>query len=138
MSEKDTLTVQAELDQLPAVLSFVDEHLEEAGCSMKAQIQVDLAIEELYVNIAHYAYRGKKGEAQISVRLDPEERIFEIEFRDSGVPFDPLAKPDPDITLSAEERRIGGLGIFMAKKNLDELSYARENGQNVLTARKKL
>lgn len=138
MSEKDTLTVQAELDQLPAVLSFVDEHLEEAGCSMKAQIQVDLAVEELYVNIAHYAYHGKKGEAQISVRFDPEERIFEIEFRDSGVPFDPLAKPDPDITLSAEERRIGGLGIFMAKKNLDELSYARENGQNVLTARKKL
>ncbi len=138
MSENNTLTVPAEISQLPAVISHVEERLEEIGCPMKELIRINVAVEELFVNIAHYAYGDKKGEASISVDGDPEERIVEIQFRDSGIPFDPSAKPDPDISLTADKRQVGGLGIFMAKKNMDEMIYVRENGQNILTIRKKL
>ena len=138
MTGKNILTVPAEINQLPAVISFVEEQLEGSGCSVKTSVQISVAVEELFVNIAHYAYPGKKGEATICITVDLEKRVLEIEFRDDGIPFDPLARPDPNTSLSAEARRIGGLGIFMAKKNLDEMVYTRENGQNILTVRKKI
>ena len=138
MSGNDILTVPAEISRLPEVLAFIDERLEAAGCPVRTQIQIDVAVEELYVNIAHYAYSPGKGKAAIRTAFDPETRVFEIEFRDRGNPFDPLARPDPDVTLSAEKRRIGGLGIFMAKKSLDELVYSREDGENILRARKRI
>ena len=138
MCENDTLTIPAEIRHLPAVLSFVEGHLEKAGCSMKDMIRINVAVEEIFVNIANYAYADKNGQAAIRMKTDPEEHIVEIEFRDSGIPFDPLAKPDPDTSLSADDRKIGGLGIFMAKKNMDEMIYTREDGQNILTIRKKL
>ncbi len=138
MTEKNILTVPAEISQLPAVISFVEEQLEDSDCSLKTSVQISVAVEELFVNIAHYAYPDKKGDATICITVDWEKRIVEIEFRDDGIPFDPLARPDPNISLSAEARRIGGLGIFMAKKNLDEMVYTRENGQNILTVRKKI
>ena len=132
----NTLTVEARTENLDQVLAFVEQNLEAAGCSMKAQMQISVAVEEIYVNIAHYAYTPETGKAVI--RMTAEGGTAEIEFRDRGVPFDPLARPDPDVTLSAKERGIGGLGIYMVKKSMDEVLYRYEGGENILTIRKKL
>ena len=138
-SNQVTLKIPADLKKLTDVLLFIDDQLKNIGCSLKTQMMIDIVVEELFVNIAHYAYRNNgMGEAVISVQkhLDPAEII--IEFRDNGIPFNPLEKEDPDVTLSAEKRKIGGLGIFMVKKNVDDIKYRRENGQNILTIMKKL
>ncbi len=132
------LTVDALVSNLDQVLAFVDGQLETMDCSMKAQMQIDVAVEEIYVNIANYAYAPETGKAYISVRPDPDNASVTIEFRDNGIPFDPLAKADPDVTLSAEERKIGGLGIYMVKKSMDAMEYSRKDGQNILTITKKL
>ncbi|MBQ1924338.1 MAG: ATP-binding protein [Lachnospiraceae bacterium] len=134
----EALRIKALTDNLDRVLQYVDTALELMGCSMKNQIQIDMAVEELFVNIAHYAYKGTAGDAVILAGPDPKTGILRITFRDWGVPFDPLAKTDPDISLSVEEREIGGLGIFMAKKIMDTMDYKYENGQNVLTMTKKI
>lgn len=134
----EALRIKALTDNLDRVLQYVDTALELMGCSMKNQIQIDMAVEELFVNIAHYAYKGAAGDAVILAGPDPKTGILRITFRDWGVPFDPLAKTDPDISLSVEEREIGGLGIFMAKKIMDTMDYKYENGQNVLTMTKKI
>lgn len=132
------LTLEAKLDALEQVLAFVDGELEAVDCPMKAQIQIDIAVEEIFVNIAHYAYAPATGMATIQVDLQPEPRRVLITFIDRGVPYDPLAKPDPDVALSAEDRQIGGLGIFMVKKSMDEMQYAYTDGQNRLTLVKNL
>ena len=132
----NTLTVAAKIENLDQVLAFLEKHLEAADCSMKAQTQICVAAEELFVNIAHYAYKPDTGEAVISIAMENGYAV--IEFRDKGIPFDPLAKADPDVTLSAEKRQIGGLGIYMVKKSMDEVRYRRENGENILTILKKL
>lgn len=132
------LTLEANLDNLDDVLAFVDTHLEEAGCSMRTQTQIDIAVEELFVNIASYAYIPDKGDATVRIDTETEPGTVSITLIDSGIPYDPLSRPDPDITLSAEERQIGGLGIYMVKKSMDGMFYSRENGHNVLTIRKKL
>jgi anti-sigma regulatory factor (Ser/Thr protein kinase) len=134
----EALRIKALTDNLDRVLQYVDAALEIMGCSMKNQIQIDMAVEELFVNIAHYAYKGTVGDAVIIAGPDPKSGILRITFRDWGIPFDPLAKTDPDISLSVEEREIGGLGIFMAKKVMDTMDYRYENGQNVLTMTKKI
>ena len=134
----EALRIKALTDNLDRVLQYVDTALELMGCSMKNQIQIDMAVEELFVNIAHYAYKGTAGDAVILAGPDPKTGILRITFRDWGIPFDPLAKTDPDISLSVEEREIGGLGIFMAKKIMDTMDYKYENGQNVLTMTKKI
>ncbi len=131
------LEINAEVSNLAAVSAFVDEQLEAADCSMKSQMQIDLAIEEIFVNIASYAYAPGKGKAVISVDIS-EDRTASIIFEDSGVPYDPLAKEDPDITLSAQERTVGGLGIFMVKKSMDDMKYEYSEGKNILTLVKKL
>ena len=139
MSEKYELNVTAIDAELQHVSEFISGHLEAAGCSMKAAMQLDVAVEEIFVNIAHYAYVPDTGYAHISIEIeDSDPKVAVIEFRDGGKPFDPLAKPDPDITLSAEERGIGGLGIYMVKKSMDEVTYRYENSQNILTIKKSL
>ena len=130
------LTVQATVESLQAVTDFVDAQLEAVDCSMKAQTQIDIAIDELFANIAHYAYGEGTGDATVRFDFDESTRMASITFVDSGVPFDPLEKADPDVTLSAEERAIGGLGIFMVKKTMDKLEYSYENGFNILTIHK--
>ena len=132
------LTVDALVSNLDQVLAFVDSQLETMDCSMKTQMQIDVAVEEIYVNIANYAYAPATGKAWISVRPDPDTASVTIEFRDSGTPFNPLDKADPDVTLSAEERKIGGLGLYMVKKSMDHMDYCRRDGQNILTITKKL
>ena len=101
-------------------------------------MQINVSVEEIFVNIAHYAYSDKIGEAVIEVEIDDEPKTITITFIDSGVKYDPLAKPDPDVTLSAKDRKIGGLGIFMTKKFMDELSYEYRDGQNVFSMKKKI
>ena len=132
------ITVDATLDNLEVVQNFVSEELESQGCSMKVMMQIEIAVEEIYVNIVHYAYNPEIGKATIRCEVTEDPMQVIIQFMDSGVPFDPLAKEDADITLSAEERQIGGLGIFMVKKSMDEVTYEYKNGQNILRIRKEL
>ena len=127
------LTLEATLENLTKVIGFLEERLEEAGCPMKAQMQITIAAEEIYVNIASYAYAPGTGEATVRFEITDAPTAARITFIDGGVPFDPLAKADPDVTLSAEERNIGGLGIYMTKKTMDEVRYAYKDGKNVLT-----
>ena len=132
------VVVEALKENLGEVSAFVDSHLEEIDCPIKAQMQLDIAVEELFVNIANYAYTPDTGKATIRLEINEEPLSVSITFIDNGVPYDPLAKADPDITLSAEERAIGGLGIFMVKKSMDDMFYEYKDSQNVLTIVKKL
>lgn len=130
------LKITALTENLPQVLAFVDEQLEAADCPMKVQMQIEIAVEEIFVNIAHYAYEDEDGIATIRVDVQGQPPSADITFIDSGVPYDPLAKTDPDVTLSAEERQIGGLGIFLVKKSMDDVIYEYSDGQNILTLKK--
>lgn len=149
MSVKE-LTVEAKIDNLHRVIAFADQRLEELGCSNGAQIAIDLALEELFVNVASYAYQ-KEGQEKpdqyrsseqelVSIRVEDAEDplCVDVTIVDYGVPFDPLAREDPDITLSAEKRRIGGLGIFLVKKSMDHVHYEFKDGKNILTFKKYL
>ena len=170
---KKTLTVGAVVENLSQVIEFIESNLEEVGCGMKTQTQIEVSVEELFVNIAHYAYSGAVGGASDTVRngtanascatgekgasyatstaeaaknsigsatitfdFASETRTVVISLIDSGVPYNPFVKPDPDITLSVEERQIGGLGIFMVKKNMDEVLYSFAEGKNITTIKK--
>ncbi len=130
------LTLPATLENIAAVTDFVNEQLEEIDCPIKAQMQIDIAIDELFGNIAHYAYNPETGPATVRVEVEKDPISVIVTFIDRGVPYDPLKKDDPDITLSADERKIGGLGIFMVKKTMDEISYEYKDGQNILRIRK--
>jgi anti-sigma regulatory factor (Ser/Thr protein kinase) len=134
----DEITVQADVKNLGAVQGFIEERLEAAECSMKAQVQIGVAVEEIYVNICHYAYKDKGGSGDATVKMRVEDGMAEIVFEDSGIQYDPLANEEPDITLSAEERQIGGLGIFITRKTMDDVSYEYKDGKNNLTLRKKI
>ena len=129
-------TFPAKTEVLPDVLGFVEETLERYECPMKIQMAVCVAIEEVFVNIARYAYSGSEGQVTLGIGFDEASRTVTFRMADRGIPFDPLKKPDPDITLSAEERDIGGLGIFITKKTMDQVTYAYENGENILTMTK--
>ena len=131
-------TFPAKTEALPDILGFVEETLEGYGCSMKIQMAVSVAIEEVFVNVARYAYGDGEGDMNLGIWFDKENRTITFRMTDKGVPFDPTKKPDPDITLSAEEREIGGLGIFIAKQTMDSVTYAYENGKNILTMIKTL
>ena len=130
------LVIEARTENLNQVLSFVDAELEKHDCSMKTQMQIDIAVEEIFVNIAHYAYNPSIGVATIRVEVEEEPLAVSLTFIDNGVPYDPLKREDPDVTLSAEERQIGGLGIFMVKKSMDDVTYDYKDGKNILTIRK--
>ena len=132
------LTVDATIENIEKVTDFVNEELEKLDCPMKAQIQIDVAIDELFGNIAHYAYNPNVGTATIRMEVVQDPMAVVLTFIDHGIPYDPLAKEDPDIKLSAEERKIGGLGIYMVKKSMDEITYEYKAGQNILRIKKNL
>lgn len=132
------LTIEARVKNLSQVIQFVDRILESADCPMKTQMQIDIAVEEIFVNIAHYAYAPGKGDATLRMEITGDPATAVLVFTDSGVPYNPLLKEDPDVSLPAFQRKIGGLGIFMAKKNVDEMSYEYKDGCNVLTLKKRL
>ena len=134
----DKIIVEAKVEKLDAVLDFVNKKLEDNDCPMKTQIQIDVAVEEIFVNIASYAYAPGEGDATIEAEIYDDPLRIAIRFTDSGMPYDPLAKEDPDVTLSVEERQIGGLGIYMVKKSMDEVAYEHKDGNNVFTIIKNL
>ncbi len=131
------ITVDATFENIELVTDFVNEVLESWDCPMKAQIQIDIAIDELFGNIARYAYAPGVGKATVRVELSEDENAAVVTFIDNGVAYDPLKKDDPDTTLSAEDRDVGGLGIFIVKKSMDDMVYSYEDGQNVLKITKK-
>ena len=132
------LVIEADRMNLPEVQMFIDEQLEEAGCPMLTQIAIDVAVEEIFVNIASYAYGDDSGNAVVQVTMREKPFSVEITFIDSGVQYDPLAKADPDTTLSAKERKKGGLGIYMVKNTMDNVIYEYKDGKNILTIKKNL
>ena len=132
------LELEADLKNLAEVQAFVDEHLEAADCSPAAQMQIGVAVEEIFVNIATYAYAPENGKATVRVEVSEEPVVVTITFVDHGVPYDPLAREDPDVNLPAGERQIGGLGIFMTKNLMDAVAYEYKDGQNILTLKKNL
>lgn len=137
--EEKSLVVDAVMENLDTVMDFVEIQLVQNDCPGKVVGQILVSLEELYVNVVNYAYDGSVGECEILTRIQPWEsgKMLILTIRDKGKPFNPLAKGDPDITLSADERQIGGLGIYMVKKSMDEVSYENNAGYNSLTIVKK-
>lgn len=130
------LKVAAKVENIELVTDFVNELLESADCPMKAQMQIDIAIDELFSNIALYAYAS--GEGKVTVRAEVQSGLVSISFIDEGIPYDPLSAKTPDTSLPAEEREIGGLGIHIVKKTMDDLRYEYKDGRNILTVVKKI
>ena len=128
--------IDAKTENLEKVNDYIVEKL--MGCPMKLLMQIDLVVEEVFVNIASYAYKDKAGKVWIDCMLDSNKEFLTIVFMDEGVKFDPLERPDPDVDAPIEEREIGGLGIFLTKKLMDEVKYERRDGKNTLTLIKKL
>ena len=132
------ITVEAKVPNITAITAFIDEELEKAGCSMKAQMQLDIAADEVFANVSMYAYAPETGEVTVGLEVDEETKTATMQFRDRGIPCDPTKAEEPDVTLPAEKRRIGGLGIFMVKKSMDSVNYEYRDGQNILTITKKI
>lgn len=131
------LTVDAAVENIEVVTDFVNEELEKLDCPLKARRQIDVAIDELFGNIARYAYSPDVGKATVRFSVEEDPLEVTITFIDNGIPFNPLEKSNPDTHLSAEERPIGGLGIFLVKKSMDLVEYEYKNGQNILKIKKK-
>ena len=134
----DEIEVEAKIANLTPVTEFVETFLERVNCPMKTLMQINIAVDEIFTNISSYAYRSGTGPAKMHLDLFKDPPAVLITFTDCGKPYNPLAKPDPDVTLSASERQIGGLGIFMAKKLMDEIQYEYRNGLNILRMKKNL
>ena len=128
------IIIPACLERLDELLEFAGGAMQNAGLNVKNQNNIKIAIEEIFVNIVSYAYPD--GEGDVTIRILVDSGTFAAEFRDSGTPYNPLAKADPDTALSADEREIGGLGIFMVKKMMNEMNYEYRDGQNILTIKK--
>ncbi|MDD7641552.1 MAG: ATP-binding protein [bacterium] len=132
------LKLMASDETLYTVIGEIEQLLDENHCPETLKMIMLVAVEEIFVNIAHYAYGGNPGEAVIDLDVIPNPKSCRVVFRDKGVPYNPLEKADPDITLSAEERNIGGLGIYMVKQSMDKVEYRYEDGYNILTIEKNI
>ena len=133
-----TTTLLATTENIPVAIGFVTDELDSFNCPMNARMKIELAVDEIFCNIASYAYAPGVGEVVIEVDYDKKARTVHIVFKDRGVRYDPLAKDDPDVTLSASERTIGGLGIFLVKKSMDDMYYEYRDGMNILHLIKKI
>lgn len=135
MAEKEFIANDEELQN---VLNFVSGCIEDE-CSPAITMKLEISVEEIFVNISHYAYKDteeKTGKVRITCGI--ENDLMKITFADKGIPYNPLEKEDPDITLNAQERPIGGLGIFMVKKYMQDIRYEHKDGENRLTLIMKL
>ena len=130
------ITVGAKIENIKVVINFINQGLDETGCPEKMRKQIDIAVDELFSNIAQYAYGENVGDAQICVGFENNPKSVVISFADKGIPYNPLEKDDPDVTLSVDDRPIGGLGIFLAKNIMDIISYEFKEGKNILTVKK--
>ncbi len=137
-SMRAVLTVPAEIANVDRVTAFVDERLEELDCPMRVQLQIDVAIDEILANICSYAYG--EGTGMVSVSFEPLDggRAVRMTFEDTGIEFDPLLRPAPDTTLPIEKRGIGGYGIYIVRKTMDDVSYERRGDRNILGVVKRL
>ena len=134
----ECIKVPAKIESLDAVNDLVERQLEPRNCAGKTMFQLRLAIEEIFVNIASYAYSPGEGEAEVRCEVLEDPLRVVIRFLDSGTPFDPLAREDADTSEEALMSREGGLGILLVKNTMDDVQYAYENGKNILTILKKL
>jgi anti-sigma regulatory factor (Ser/Thr protein kinase) len=136
----ETIHVNASKEEIGQVFDFVNSELEAAGADLKMRMKIQLAVEEIYVNIASYAYPAGAQNFGADVAVDVKDGVARIIFKDRGLKYNPLEKEDPDVTLAANERQIGGLGIFMVKKMMDDVlyEYRYEDGANILTLIKNL
>ena len=132
----EQLKIEATVENLPIVTEFIIVPLEEMNCKPKILMQLELVIEELFVNVASYAYKPNVGNCIVCKNFEDNPRAINVTFIDSGVPYNPLEQKDPDTSLGVEEREIGGLGIFLVKKNVDAITYEYKDGRNVLTFKK--
>ena len=137
-SKQDEIDLEAAAEHLSQVQAFVEQHLQAADCPQKTRMQIGVAVEEIFINIASYAYAPKTGRVTVRVEVSDNPASVTITFTDHGIPYDPLSKGDPDVTLTAEERGIGGLGIYMTKKIMDDVVYEYCDGKNILTLKKNL
>ena len=132
MDLKKGITVPADMEHLEDVMGLVQEIMYKAGVDEKQRLKIEICVEEMYTNIASYAYENNEGKAEIKCHATDNPNEIVIEFSDSGKPYNPLEKDDPDINAPIEERPIGGLGIYMTKKMMDSVSYEYKDGKNVL------
>ena len=130
------LTIDAKVENVEVVIAFVIEELKLLNCSSKVLKQIEIAIDELFSNIAYYAYENSKGKATVRVEISNDPLAVLITFVDNGIPYDPFKKKDPNISLAADERQAGGLGIYIVKKTMDEIVYKYEEGKNILSIKK--
>ena len=130
------IKTEANESNLDKILDYVSAKFEEAGASPKVITELAIAVEEIYINVAHYAYKPDTGPATVKVDIDKENRVGTVTISDNGKPYNPLEREDPDITASAEDRPIGGLGILMTKKLVDEAEYEYKDNQNVMKLKK--
>ncbi|MBQ3327153.1 MAG: SpoIIE family protein phosphatase [Clostridia bacterium] len=133
-----TLKIEATVENLPQVTEWIEEMLQILDVPMKTQMQINLAAEEIFVNIAKYAYAPGVGDALIRIGYDMDTHSVRLTFLDNGTPYNPLGKEDPDVTLSAEDRAIGGLGIYLVKETMDRVTYLRNHSSNILTIEKSI
>ena len=132
------ITVDATIENMNTVTAFVDDFLDQIACPMKSKIQINIVIDEIFGNICHYAYKDSIGAVTVRVESGNTPKAVFLIFTDNGIPYNPLETEDPDITLSSEERKIGGLGIYLVKKNMDEMKYEYVDQQNRLWMEKRL
>ena len=132
------ITVDAMIENMNTVTAFVDDFLDQIACPMKSKIQINIVIDEIFGNICHYAYKDSVGAVTVRVESGNTPKAVFLTFTDNGIPYNPLETEDPDITSSSEERKIGCLGIYLVKKNMDEMKYEYVNQQNRLWMEKRL
>ena len=126
------MSAEAKKENIAAVTAFVDEVLEANGCPLKAQMQIDVAVDEVFANISEYAYAPKTGTATVGIEILDNPKRAVLTFIDQGIPYNPMTAKEPDVTLTAEEREVGGLGIFLVRKTMDDIHYEYRDGSNIL------
>ena len=138
LAEEKEITVSANVESLTAVNEFVADLIAPTNCPMGVQMKIELIVEEIFVNIANYAYDDAGGTATVRGVVAGEPPVLTLSFADEGIPYNPLSQDAPDLSLSVENRPIGGLVIFIVRKNADDVTYEHKDGKNILTVAKKL
>lgn len=131
ISMKDLL-VESKIEDVEVVMKFVESELQSLGCSDDAWMQIKLAIDEIFGNICYYAYGSDSGPVKVSVGMSEDNKSVLLTFSDSGIPYDPLEADIPDVELDGDERPIGGLGIFLVRELMDDITYEYKDGNNIL------
>lgn len=133
-----TLDCDSTISNVDKVISFINDELDRVNCPQKTKVQIDVAIDELFSNIANYAYNPDVGDVTVTMETHENTRSVVITFIDKGKPYDPLKRDDPNVNASLNEREIGGLGIYIVKKSMDDVQYEYKDGKNILTIKKNI